>query len=180
MLVVGAGHVAVALAEIAHQSGFQVIIQDERTEFATSQRFPQAAQLFAQPIGETLAYLAPYAVLYVALVTRRYQQDLEALQFLLQQCQTYEYIGLIGSEKRIRIVRHTLQKQGVSIKKLEQLYAPIGLDIGALTPEEIAVSICAELIKVRRGGTGLSLSELIDQANTNTHSRQKVHSRSLV
>jgi xanthine dehydrogenase accessory factor len=93
---------------------------------------------------------------HIALVTRGYLQDLEALPILSQM--NSQYIGMVGSQKRVRTVYKTLDNQN----EFPKIYAPIGLDIGALTPEEIAVSICAELIKVRRGGTGISLSEQID------------------
>lgn len=158
LLIIGAGHVAVSLAQIANLVGFQIVVQDDRPEFVTPQRFPQALFLF-HSITETLNSLSKSTQLYVALVTRGHPQDLEALQVILNYSIPYRYLGAIGSQKRIRMIRQKLQQQGISLEKLPNFYAPIGLDIGALTPEEIAVSICGELIKVRRGGTGLSLSE---------------------
>jgi xanthine dehydrogenase accessory factor len=97
-------------------------------------------------------------------------QDLEALQAILQRPCAYQYIGAIGSQKRIRMIYQALQQQGLYLDKLPNFYAPIGLDIGALTPEEIAVSICGELIKVRRGGTGLSLCDRVQHSKSS-----KVH-----
>ena len=169
LLLVGGGHVAVALAQIANFAGFQIAVQDDRPEFITHERFPQAAFLFSS-IDSALSRLATHSQIYIALVTRGYSQDIEALQAILQRPLAYQYIGAIGSQKRIRMIHQELEKQEISIKTLSNFYAPIGLDIGALTPEEIAISICGELIKVRRGGTGLSLCDRVQ------HSRSaKVH-----
>ena len=175
LLIVGGGHVAVALAKVANLAGFQVAIHDDRPEFVTSQRFPNAL-LFPVPITEALDRLTGSQI-YIALVTRGYQQDLIAMQTILERPLAYKYIGAIGSQKRIRMICQALQQKEIPVDKLNQFYAPIGLDIGALTPKEIAVSICAELIKVRRGGTGLSLSERME---TQPHAKvaQRVHLRS--
>ena len=169
LLIVGGGHVAVALAQIASFAGFQIVVQDDRPEFITYQRFPQAAFLFGS-INEALDKLATHSQIYIALVTRGYTQDIEALQAILQRSIFYQYIGAIGSQKRIRTIRQELERQGISIE-IDNFYAPIGLDIGALTPQEIAVSICGELIKVRRGGTGLSLCDRLN----NSKKPSKVH-----
>ncbi|YAF95585.1 MAG: XdhC family protein [Nodularia sp. CChRGM 3473] len=153
LLIIGAGHIAIYLAQIAKIAGFEIIVQDDRPDFATPERFPHASQILAQPINSIQEIVQKIPNLYVALVTRGYLQDLEALQILANL--QLQYIGMVGSEKRVRTVYKKLQ---LTPEFLQQIYAPIGLDIGALTPEEIAVSICAELIKVRRGGTGTSLS----------------------
>ncbi|WP_414563656.1 MULTISPECIES: XdhC family protein [unclassified Anabaena] len=153
LLIIGAGHIGIYLAQIAKIAGFQIIVQDDRPDFANPERFPQASQILAQPINSIQEIVEAIPNLYVTLVTRGYLQDLEALQMLCNL--QLQYIGMVGSEKRVRTVYQKLQLPPEFIQKI---YAPIGLDIGALTPEEIAVSICAELIKVRRGGTGTSLS----------------------
>jgi xanthine dehydrogenase accessory factor len=155
LLIVGAGHCAIPLTTIAHLAGFRVVVQDDRPEFACTERFPNAAVVYPQPIAEVIKQLTHIAELYVALVTRGYLHDLAALKALSQR--SLHYLGMIGSEKRVKTVYQALQKEEIAIQT-KNIYAPIGLDIGALTPEEIAVSICAELIQVRRGGTGLSLS----------------------
>ena len=165
LLIVGGGHVAVSLAEVASFAGFEIAVQDDRPEFVTPQRFPQA-RLLSQSIEETLDNFATHQQLYIALVTRSLTQDLAALQAILQRSLAFQYIGAIGSQKRIRMIVQTLQQQGISLEELPNFYAPIGLDIGALTPEEIAVSICGELIKVRRGGTGLSLRERVQHSKS--------------
>ncbi|GAX36777.1 XdhC family protein [Nodularia sp. NIES-3585] len=153
LLIMGAGHIGFYLAQVAKIAGFEIIVHDERSDFATPERFPDASLVLTQAINLITEILEKIPNLYVALVTRGYVQDLEALQMLSNL--QLQYIGMVGSEKRVRTVYKNLQ---LNPEFIQQIYAPIGLDIGALTPEEIAVSICAELIKVRRGGTGTSLS----------------------
>ncbi|WP_040696805.1 XdhC family protein [Nodosilinea nodulosa] len=159
LLIVGAGHVGIQLAKVADQIGFQVAVQDDRPDWANAHHYPQASQILAIEIDQAIASLAAHQNLYAALVTRGYTYDLAALQLLLQRPIPCQYIGMIGSEKRVRQVYGAIAHRGISKEKLASIYGPIGLDIGALTPEEIAVSIGAELIMVRRGGTGRSLSE---------------------
>ena len=158
LLIVGAGHVGEQLAKIANLAGFQILVQDDRPAWANAQRYPQAAQIFAESIEAAIDRLADYSQLYAALVTRGYQHDLAALNLLISRQKPCCYIGMIGSKKRVKQVIQAIEKSGADAAKLRSIYAPIGLDIGALTPEEIAVSIVAELILVRRGGTGRSLS----------------------
>lgn len=165
LLIIGAGHVGEQLAKVADLLGFQVIIQDDRTEWANPQRYPQAAQILAEPIPAAIDRLSEHTQLYAALVTRGYVYDLEALQHLLQRRLPCPYIGMIGSEKRVRQVYQAIEQTGIAPDALRSIYAPIGLDIGALTPAEIAVSIGAELILVRRGGTGQPLSAKLRQRN---------------
>jgi xanthine dehydrogenase accessory factor len=153
LLIVGAGHVGEQLAKIAHLSGFQIVIQDDRPDWANAERYPQAGLISHDPIATLLNQFA--------LVTRGYRYDLDALGVLLHRQPPCRYLGMIGSEKRVRQVYQTMQQQGIPSASLQTVYAPIGLDIGALTPAEIAISICAELIQVRRGGTGQSLSNRI-------------------
>jgi xanthine dehydrogenase accessory factor len=159
LLIVGAGHVGIQLAKIAHLIGFQVAVQDDRPDWANTHHYPQANQLFTQSVAEAIAALVHHPNLYAALVTRSFTYDLEALQHLLQRSIPCRYIGMIGSEKRVRQVYQAIEQIGIPKETLAHIYGPIGLDIGAQTPEEIAVSIGAELILVRRRGTGRSLSE---------------------
>jgi xanthine dehydrogenase accessory factor len=164
LLIIGAGHVGEKLAKFASILGFEIVIQDDRPEWANPLRYPEA-KVYNQPIVEVINQLASNKQLYVALVTRGFHYDLEALQVLLQRKIKSQYIGMIGSQKRVRQVYQGIEKIGIEdtnqLKSLlKSIYAPIGLDIGALTPEEIAVSICAELIMIRRGGTGKPLSSI--------------------
>lgn len=166
LLIVGAGHVGVQLAKVAHLAGFTIAVQDDRPDWANERLYPQATYRLAQPIEPALAALANHPNLYAALVTRGYTYDLEALTQLLQRPIPCAYIGMIGSEKRVRQVYQTLEQSGLPRASFANIYGPIGLDIEALTPEEIAVSITAELIMVRRGGTGRPMSERIRQQIT--------------
>ena len=164
LLIIGAGHVGEQLAKVAYSIGFQIAVQDDRSEWANSNRYAIASKIFTDPIETVLEKLKGHCDLYVALVTRGYQYDLEALEILfkyhLKNQINCRYIGMIGSQKRVHLVLQSIQTKGLSTVQFPNLYAPIGLDIGALTPEEIAVSIAAELILVRRGGTGKPLSSL--------------------
>ena len=158
LLIVGAGHVAIELAKIAEICGFEIAVQDDRSDWANTKNYPKAAKIFTQTIAETVAHFADNENFYAALLTRAYKYDLEALKELLKGKPVCRYIGMIGSEKRVRKVVRAIEESGIEKERLASLHAPIGLDIGALTPAEIAVSIAAELIKIRRGGTGQSLS----------------------
>ncbi len=173
LLIVGAGHCGEQLATVAYQIGFQVMVQDDRPEWANPQRYPQAAHIWHQPMADLVGEgaIAHHTQLYVALVTRGYPYDLDALQALLTRSIPCRYIGMIGSKKRVNQVFHTLQANGVAAETLAAIYAPIGLDIGALTPAEIAVSIAAELILVRRGGSGRSLSASSHNSSSITANR---------
>jgi xanthine dehydrogenase accessory factor len=156
LLIVGAGHCAVPLAHLAHLTGFRVVVQDDRPEFANRERFPEAAEVWTVALEEAMKSV-PGTDCYAVLVTRGYTLDLTALQALRHF--SWKYIGMIGSIKRVKTVFQNLEQNGFDPAFLEQIHAPIGLDIGAQTPEEIAVSICAELVMIRRGGTGRSLSQ---------------------
>lgn len=159
LLIVGAGHVGEQLAKVAHLSGFQIAIQDDRSEWANRDRYPQATFIYSS-ITHALTELAHHQELYVALVTRGYRYDLEALTALLDRQVACAYIGMIGSDRRVKQVLAEVKRE-IPITISPSIYAPIGLDIGALTPAEIAVSIVAELIMVRRGGSGRSLSQVV-------------------
>lgn len=151
LLIVGAGHVGKALAQVAHIAGFQIAIQDDRPAFAHRDHYPQAHLISTDPIDQTLSQVSHHPHLFVALVTRGYPFDLAALTSICQQDIACRYLGMIGSQKRVQAVVRSLQQQEISAPQLDRLHAPIGLEIGALTPSEIAVSICAELIRTRRG-----------------------------
>jgi len=151
LLIVGAGHCGIQLAKVAHLIGFQIMVQDERDTWANPENFPQATRLFHDSIASAIDALQHHSHLYVALVTRGFDYDLAALKALLPRKIPCRYIGMIGSQKRVRKVMQVLQEDGIPLDSMPAIHAPIGLDIGALTPEEIAVSISAELILVRRG-----------------------------
>jgi xanthine dehydrogenase accessory factor len=140
LLIVGAGHVGLALARLAQMIDFQVWLQDDRLDLL--QTLPAGVTGY-----DVLPALPPAS--YIALVTRSYHHDLTALRSLLQ-APAPRYIGMIGSRARIHRVFQQLAQDGIEGDRLSSIHAPIGLDIGALTPDEIAVSICAQLIQIRR------------------------------
>lgn len=150
LLIIGAGHVGEQLAKIADFIGFKIVIQDSRFEFTHPERFPPNSVIYNQSVVKVLEELRDNDNLYIALVTRGYQYDIEALKIILNFNIAHQYIGMIGSKKRIKMVYKNLEEYGISRLKFEKIKAPIGLEIGALTPEEIAISIGAELIQVYR------------------------------
>jgi len=149
LYVVGAGHVGFHLATLAHEVGFRVHVIDDREKFANRERFPHAVEVVASNIPEWLVRtpLPPHA--YVVVVTRGHTNDLDAMRALAQS--DLRYLGLIGSRAKVARIYEQLEAEGMPAHHLAQVHAPIGLDIGAVTPQEIAVSILAELIAVKHG-----------------------------
>jgi xanthine dehydrogenase accessory factor len=149
LFIVGAGHVGFHLARLAHEVGFRVHVVDDREKFANPERFPDAAEVVAEDIPAWLARtpLPPHA--YVVIVTRGHTNDLEALRALAPR--ELRYLGLIGSRAKVARIYDQLTSDAMPAACLTHVHAPIGLDIGAVTPQEIAVSILAELIAVKHG-----------------------------
>ena len=160
LLIVGAGHCGVALAKVAHFMGMRIMVVDDRPDFAHPNQFPLDTVIIIDTVVNILNQVEKIENLYVALVTRNYQQDIAAVRSLFDFSAhiSLQYLGIIGSIKRIKIVQQHLEKLGYNFQDFPHIYAPIGLDIGALTPEEIAISICAEILKIKQGTTGKSLS----------------------
>jgi xanthine dehydrogenase accessory factor len=156
MLIAGAGHIAVPLARLGTMLGFRVVVVDDRPMFANEERFPHADEVIAAPFGETLASYPFDDQTYVTIMTRGHAHDLECLLEVIDK--PVAYIGMIGSRRRVKGVLDIVREKGHSEELLARAHAPIGLDIGARTPEEIAVSVMAEVVQARRGGTGESLS----------------------
>ncbi len=165
LIVIGAGHIAVPLASIARTCDFDVTVVDDRPQYAHPARFPTAQRVIAGPFRPELHKLRDAgggfdSHTYIVLVTRGHQHDVECLLEVLDD--PLAYIGMIGSQRRIRAVFELLEtEKGIPADRFDRVYAPIGLDIGAQTPAEIAVCIMAEIINVMRGGPALSLSEQI-------------------
>lgn len=147
--VIGAGHVGYYLGRIAAEAGFGVHVVDDRDAFASRERFPDAAEVVAEDIPTWLAAAALPPSAYVVIVTRGHRHDLDALRAVVNR--DLRYVGLIGSRAKVARVYEALVEEGVDPARLDRVHAPIGLDLGAVTPQEIAVSIVAELIAVRRG-----------------------------
>lgn len=151
LYIFGAGHVGQFVARVAHDAGFQVHVVDDREKFANRERFPEIAEVIVDDIPTWLEKTTLPSTAYAVIVTRGHRHDLDALRALAPR--NLRYLGLIGSRAKVKRIYDVLVEDGVSIDKLAHVHAPIGLDIGAVTPQEIAVAIVAELIAVRRSKT---------------------------
>jgi xanthine dehydrogenase accessory factor len=149
LLICGAGHIAVPLAHLTQALGFAVTVLDDRPEFARPERFPGAAVTAAE-FGPALASVDLGPEAYVVIITRGHEHDAECLAGVLER--PTRYVGMIGSRRRVRFVLETLAREGCPAARLERVFSPIGLPIGSESPEEIALSIAAELVCVRRRG----------------------------
>lgn len=149
LYVIGAGHVGFHLAQLAQATGFRLHVIDDREKFANAERFPGADEIVVDDIAEWLHKAEFPANAYAVIVTRGHRHDLDALRALAAR--DLRYVGLIGSKAKVRRIYDALIAEAMPPECLARVHAPIGLDIGAVSPEEIAVSILAELIAVRRG-----------------------------
>ncbi len=157
LLIAGAGHIAAPLASLAHLMNFSVSVTDDRASFASRERFPTAKQLLVGDIESTLKNYPITPRTHIVLVTRAHAHDVQGLRAIIDS--PAAYIGMIGSQRRVWAVFKLLHEEGVPAEKLGRVRAPIGLDLGGSTPEEIALCIMAEIIKLRHGGTGIAMSE---------------------
>jgi xanthine dehydrogenase accessory factor len=148
----GGGHISTAVARVAHQAGFAIAIIDDREAFANSERFPMASEIYTT-YEDAFAKVRPNSSSYLLIVTRGHKDDMNVLAWAIDT--EARYIGMIGSKRKVISVYRALEKEGHNLEKFERVHAPVGLDIGALSPDEIAVSIAAELIAVRRNAANL-------------------------
>lgn len=158
LVICGGGHVGQAVAEMAAMAGLVVTVIDDRSEYARPERFPRARRVLCAPFNEALTGLGLSQRHHMVIATRGHQHDSDCLRVALAF--PVGYIGMIGSRRRVDAVFQVLRAEGLDPGLLGRVYAPIGLDIGASSAAEIAVSIVAELIRARRGGTGEHLSRL--------------------
>jgi xanthine dehydrogenase accessory factor len=143
----GGGHVSIAVAKAASAAGFAIVVIDDREQFANRDRFPMAEQIFTNFEG-AFAQIRPNASSYLIIVTRGHKEDMRVLSWAVRT--DARYIGMIGSKRKVLSTYKALEADGYRPEEFERVFAPMGLEIGALSPEEIAVSITAELIAVRR------------------------------
>jgi xanthine dehydrogenase accessory factor len=167
--IFGGGHISLFVSKISSMVGFQVVVIDERPQFASKERFPEADEVIAEDFEMVLPKLKVNRSSYLVIVTRGHTYDQEVLDWALGQ--EVRYIGMIGSRVKIRTVYDNLKGKGIKPEQLQQVHAPIGLDLGALTPEEIAVSIVAEMIKVRREKGGKAGINFVSQSDPPTPGR---------
>jgi xanthine dehydrogenase accessory factor len=156
LYIVGAGHVGFHLARAAQDAGFSIHVIDDREKFANRERFPSADAIVVDDIAAWLHRAEVPSTAYVVVVTRGHTHDFDALRGLAAR--DLRYLGLIGSRAKVVRVFDALLAEGMPPECLERVHAPIGLDIGAITPAEIAISILAELIAVRHGKDVSSVS----------------------
>lgn len=150
LIICGAGHIAVPLARFAAELGFSVTVIDDRPEFANKSRF-EGCQVIAERFPVALHRIPINSSTYVVIITRGHEHDEECLTEILGR--ETAYVGLIGSHRRVGLVLAMMSHQGIPAGRLEEIFTPIGIPIGAESPEEIALSIAAELICVRRRGS---------------------------
>jgi xanthine dehydrogenase accessory factor len=148
LYIFGAGHVAQSLYKVARIAGFDVTIIDDRESYANRERFPEARDIYADDFEKSMGQLAPSESSFIVIVTRGHRDDMRVFRWALDQ--PSRYLGMIGSRRKVIAIYKELEKEGVTREKFARVHAPIGLDIGAITPEEIAVAITAEMIAVRR------------------------------
>ncbi len=148
--VFGGGHISLHIVKIAKLVGFDVVVIDDRSDYANQERFPEADKVIAKEFIQSFPDIPINKASYIIIVTRGHAHDEEVLEWAIGT--QARYIGMIGSKKKVKTVYSHLISRGVSEESLNKIYAPIGLPIKAQTPEEIAVSIMAEIIQVRRGG----------------------------
>jgi xanthine dehydrogenase accessory factor len=148
LVIFGAGHVAQPLCNIAAMAGFRVVVVDNRAEFASRERFPDSSEILLCEPEEAFTRLDPGPGHYLVSVTRGHLEDRKVIEHALRF--PAAYIGMIGSKRKVKLLWEELKARGVEPDALERVHAPIGLEIGAETPAEIAVSILAEMIQTRR------------------------------
>jgi len=153
LIIAGAGHVGQALSRAAALLGFHVTVIDDRAQFANAERFPDAADVIVRPFEKAIGSVKLDRNCYVVAVTRGHSYDETVLRATLKQEPGPGYLGMIGSRRRVKATLERLERDGFDPARLEQIHGPIGLDIGAETPEEIAISVIAEIVRERRLGT---------------------------
>lgn len=153
----GGGHISMALAKAASSAGFAVGVVDDREAFANAVRFPMAQEIFTS-YEESFEKIHPNASAYLVIVTRGHKDDMRVLAWAVRT--EARYVGMIGSKRKVLSIYKALEKEGYQPEEFERVYAPMGIDIGALSPEEIAISITAELIAVRRNAPAAAHKKL--------------------
>ncbi len=160
LVIVGAGHIARPMARIGADLGYRVWVLDDRPEFATRERFPDAHAVVRADFSDPFRDVPLGSATHILLVTRGHRYDYDCLVRALRVDPLPAYVGMIGSRRRVRATFVQLLRDGIERERLGAIHAPVGLDIGAETPEEIAVAVAAELVKIRRGGSGASLRDV--------------------
>ena len=161
LVIFGAGHIGQPLCRLASVLGFEVTVVDDRERFANAERFPDAQRIVVEPFEQAIRNVPLTAWTYLVLVTRGHEHDEATLRQVVGSAAPY--IGMIGSRRRVLVVFERLRTMGVPQEFIGRIYAPIGVDLGARTPEEIALAILAEIVSVKRGGRAPSLRDLLPE-----------------
>jgi len=164
VVIFGAGHISTQVSKIATVAGFKSWLVDDRPIYANKVRFPEAERIFSDSFEDAFKAIEPNENTYLVIVTRGHQEDQNVLRWAVGT--EARYVGMIGSKRKIRTIVRDLEKEGLDRERLERVHMPIGLDIGAIVPEEIAVAIVAELIHNRRTGASHSHSKKLFPAST--------------
>jgi len=151
-LVFGGGHISKSLSKVLDLAGFRVSVVDNREAYANKERFPEAFEVHAEEYEEVFPRLAVNESTYIVIVTRGHRDDMRVLRWAVGT--QARYVAMIGSRRKTIGVVKELEKEGIARAAFERVFAPMGLEIGAISPEEIAVSVCAEMIAVRRDPEG--------------------------
>jgi len=166
-IIFGAGHISKSLCKVASLAGFSTTIVDNRDSFANRERFPEADEIFAEEYEDVFPKLSIYESTYLIIVTRGHRDDMRVLRWAATT--PARYVAMIGSKRKVISVVKELEKDGLSRDQLDRIYAPMGLEIGAISPEEIAISVAAEMIAVRRNPKSnwrsLSMSVFADESS---------------
>lgn len=170
LVLCGGGHVSKSIAPLAKTLGFRVFVTDDRQEFANADRFPEADIIVAKKPEDALGELPINPNTFIVVATRGHRYDNVALAAAART--SAKYVGLLGSKRKIILIYEDLMRMGISRERIRELRAPIGLDIGARTPEEIAVSIMSEILMFRLGGSGsvMKLEERLMERIEGKHS----------
>jgi xanthine dehydrogenase accessory factor len=162
LYIFGAGHVAFNLYKVAMIAGFDVIVVDDRESYANRERFSDAREVFADDFERVIAQMHVPESAYIVIVTRGHRDDMRVLRWAVNA--NTRYLGMIGSQRKTISIYKELEKEGIPAEKFANVHAPVGLEIGAVTPEEIAVAIVAEMIAVRRHTTANVASKAYNYA----------------
>lgn len=160
LLIFGGGHVGFELYKIGKMLDYNIIIADDRPEFSSRERFPEASGLINMNYEDSVKEVTYDSDTYIVIITKGHVHDYVVLKGLLESPSEPAYIGMIGSRNKVKNLFERLISEGISKEKAEKVYSPIGLDTGGESPQEIAVSIMAEILKVKYGRSGKSLRDL--------------------
>ena len=163
VVIFGAGHISIQVSKIATVAGFKSWLVDDRPIYANATRFPKAERIFSDSFEEAFREIVPDQNTYIVIVTRGHQEDQNVLRWAVGT--DARYVGMIGSKRKVRTIVRSLEEEGLDRERLDRAHMPIGIDINAIVPEEIAVAIVAELVHFRRAGATHRLSKKLEKTS---------------